>query len=66
MENKPHAFWAGLFTIGLLVVIALTVIFFSASHAERVPTRGFWLSHKYSLSSPVSGFSLPTPFTVPK
>ena len=37
MENKPHAFWAGLFTIGLLVVIALTVIFFSASHAERVP-----------------------------
>lgn len=37
MENKPHAFWAGLFTIGLLVVIAVTVLFFSADHAVRVP-----------------------------
>lgn len=37
MENKPHAFWAGMFTIGLLVVIALTVIFFSADRAVRVP-----------------------------
>ncbi|QGZ60429.1 MlaD family protein [Paraburkholderia acidisoli] len=37
MENKPHAFWAGLFTIGLLVVIAATVLFFSADHAVRVP-----------------------------
>jgi phospholipid/cholesterol/gamma-HCH transport system substrate-binding protein len=37
MENKPHAFWAGLFTIGLLVVIALVVLFFSADHAVRVP-----------------------------
>src|ERR1700688_5221760 len=33
---------------------------------ERVPTRGAWLSHKYSCSSPVSGFNLPTPLTVPK
>lgn len=37
MENKPHAFWAGLFTIGLLVVIALVVLFFSADHTVRVP-----------------------------
>src|SRR5580704_10684532 len=47
----------------------------STTHAEtpsrvictdRVPTRGDWLSHKYSRNSPVSGFNLPTPFTVPK
>ncbi|MFP6557151.1 MlaD family protein [Paraburkholderia sp. B3] len=37
MENKPHAFWAGLFTIGLLVVIALIVLFFSADHTVHVP-----------------------------
>lgn len=37
MENKPHAFWAGMFTIGLLIVIALVVIFFSADHTVRVP-----------------------------
>src|SRR5215469_8382578 len=37
MENKAHAFWAGAFTLGLLAVIALTVFFFSASHAVRVP-----------------------------
>ncbi|TAM00842.1 MAG: MCE family protein [Paraburkholderia sp.] len=37
MENKPHAFWAGLFTIGLLVVIALVVFFFSADRVVRVP-----------------------------
>ncbi|WP_027815753.1 MlaD family protein [Paraburkholderia bannensis] len=37
MENKPHAFWAGLFTIGLLAAIALAVFFFSADHKVRVP-----------------------------
>jgi phospholipid/cholesterol/gamma-HCH transport system substrate-binding protein len=37
MENKPHAFWAGMFTIGLLIVIGLTVVFFSADRAVRVP-----------------------------
>ncbi|NIE66781.1 MlaD family protein [Burkholderia sp. Ax-1719] len=37
MENKPHAFWAGLFTIGLLAAIALAVFFFSADHRVRVP-----------------------------
>ncbi|CAG9205686.1 Phospholipid/cholesterol/gamma-HCH transport system substrate-binding protein [Paraburkholderia tropica] len=37
MENKPHAFWAGLFTIGLLAAIALAVFFFSANHSVRVP-----------------------------
>lgn len=37
MENKPHAFWAGLFTISLACAIALTVFFFSADRAVRVP-----------------------------
>ena len=37
MENKPHAFWAGMFTIGLLIVVGLTVVFFSADRAVRVP-----------------------------
>jgi phospholipid/cholesterol/gamma-HCH transport system substrate-binding protein len=37
MENKPHAFWAGLFTIGLLVVIGLVVFFFSVDRTVRVP-----------------------------
>lgn len=37
MENKAHAFWAGAFTIGLLVVIAFAVVFFSADHTVRVP-----------------------------
>lgn len=37
MENKPHAFWAGLFTIALTCAIALTVFFFSADRTVRVP-----------------------------
>jgi phospholipid/cholesterol/gamma-HCH transport system substrate-binding protein len=37
MENKPHAFWAGLFTIGLMVVIGLVVFFFSFDRTVRVP-----------------------------
>ncbi len=37
MENKPHAFWAGLFTIGLLCAIALAVFFFNTDRAVRVP-----------------------------
>ena len=37
MENKPHAFWAGAFTLGLLAVIAFAVVFFSADHTVRVP-----------------------------
>ncbi|MFX1684826.1 MlaD family protein [Paraburkholderia sp. A1RO-5L] len=37
MENKAHAFWAGAFTIGLLVVIAFAVVFFSADRTVRVP-----------------------------
>ncbi|MCG1043489.1 MCE family protein [Mycetohabitans sp. B8] len=37
MENKSHAFWAGLFTIVLLVAIALTIAWFSMDRTERVP-----------------------------
>jgi len=37
MENKSHAFWAGLFTIGLACAIAVTVFFFSADRTVRVP-----------------------------
>ncbi|RQH04685.1 MlaD family protein [Paraburkholderia dinghuensis] len=37
MENKPHAFWAGLFTIGLLVVIGLVVFYFSVDRTVREP-----------------------------
>lgn len=37
MENKPHAFWAGLFTIGLLIVIGLVVFYFSVDRTVRVP-----------------------------
>ncbi|MDG0023568.1 MlaD family protein [Trinickia sp. Y13] len=37
MENKSHAFWAGLFTIGLGVAIALTVVWFNLDRAVRVP-----------------------------
>jgi len=37
MENKAHAFWAGVFTLGLLAVIALVVLFFNADRTVRVP-----------------------------
>ncbi|PLZ03473.1 MCE family protein [Burkholderia sp. WAC0059] len=37
MENKPHAFLAGLFTIGLLAAIVVTIFFFSADRTVRVP-----------------------------
>ena len=37
MENKSHAFWAGLFTIGLAVAIAVTVFFFNVDRTVRVP-----------------------------
>jgi len=37
MENKPHAFWAGLFTIGLLVVIGFVAFYFSFDRTVRVP-----------------------------
>jgi len=37
MENKPHAFLAGLFTIGLLAVIGLVVFFFSFDRTVREP-----------------------------
>ena len=37
MENKSHAFWAGLFTIGLVLAIAFTVFFFNVDRTVRVP-----------------------------
>ena len=37
MENKSHAFWAGLFTIGLVAAIAITVFFFNVDRTVRVP-----------------------------
>lgn len=37
MENKSHAFWAGLFTIGLLAAIGVAVFFFNIDRAVRVP-----------------------------
>ncbi|TKC89532.1 MCE family protein [Trinickia terrae] len=37
MENKSHAFWAGLFTIGLAIAIALTVFWFNVDRSVRIP-----------------------------
>ncbi len=37
MENKSHAFWAGLFAIGLTVAIALAVVWFNLDRAVRTP-----------------------------
>jgi phospholipid/cholesterol/gamma-HCH transport system substrate-binding protein len=37
MENKSHAFWAGLFAIGLTAAIGLAVFWFNLDRAVRVP-----------------------------
>lgn len=37
MENKSHAFWAGLFTISLLAAIVLVITWFSVDRTVRVP-----------------------------
>ncbi|HEX7681982.1 MAG TPA: MlaD family protein [Trinickia sp.] len=37
MENKSHAFWAGLFTIGLGFAIAFVVFWFNFDRTVRVP-----------------------------
>ncbi|AOJ82115.1 MULTISPECIES: MlaD family protein [Burkholderia] len=37
MENKSHAFWAGLFTIGLLLAIVGAVYWFNVDRTVRVP-----------------------------
>lgn len=37
MENKSHAFWAGLFTIALTLAIAGTVFWFNVDRTVRVP-----------------------------
>ncbi|RQR63541.1 MCE family protein [Burkholderia sp. Bp9126] len=37
MENKSHAFWAGLFTIALTLVIAGAVFWFNVDRTVRIP-----------------------------
>ncbi|KWE64351.1 ABC transporter substrate-binding protein [Burkholderia ubonensis] len=37
MENKSHAFWAGLFTIALTLAIAGAVFWFNVDRAVRIP-----------------------------
>src|SRR5690242_16595560 len=37
MENKSHAFWAGLFTVALALAIAAAVFLFNVDRSERVP-----------------------------
>jgi phospholipid/cholesterol/gamma-HCH transport system substrate-binding protein len=37
MENKSHAFWAGLFTVVLLVAIAAAAFLFNVDRSVRVP-----------------------------
>ncbi|CAD6531664.1 hypothetical protein LMG28727_02839 [Paraburkholderia kirstenboschensis] len=37
MENKSHAFWAGLFTVVLLAAIATAAFLFNVDRAVRVP-----------------------------
>ncbi|OAJ60338.1 ABC transporter substrate-binding protein [Paraburkholderia ginsengiterrae] len=37
MENKSHAFWAGLFTVVLLAAIAMAAFLFNVDRSVRVP-----------------------------
>ncbi|AEA62187.1 MlaD family protein [Burkholderia gladioli] len=37
MENKSHAFWAGLFAIGLLLAIIAAVFWFNVDRTVRIP-----------------------------
>jgi phospholipid/cholesterol/gamma-HCH transport system substrate-binding protein len=37
MENKSHAFWAGLFTVALLVAVAAAAFLFNVDRSVRVP-----------------------------
>jgi phospholipid/cholesterol/gamma-HCH transport system substrate-binding protein len=37
MENKSHAFWAGLFTIGLGAAVALAMLWFNLDRTVRIP-----------------------------
>jgi phospholipid/cholesterol/gamma-HCH transport system substrate-binding protein len=37
MENKSHAFWAGLFTISLGLAVVLILVWFNRDRAERIP-----------------------------
>jgi phospholipid/cholesterol/gamma-HCH transport system substrate-binding protein len=37
MENKSHAFWAGAFTLGLLAIVVLVIVWFNHDRAVRIP-----------------------------
>ncbi|CAB3768014.1 MlaD family protein [Paraburkholderia humisilvae] len=37
MENKSHAFWAGLFTVALAFAIAAAAFLFNVDRSERIP-----------------------------
>jgi phospholipid/cholesterol/gamma-HCH transport system substrate-binding protein len=37
MENKSHAFWAGLFTVVMIVAIAVAAFFFNVDRSVRIP-----------------------------
>ena len=37
MENKSHAFWAGIFTVALLAAIAVAAFLFNVDRSVRVP-----------------------------
>jgi phospholipid/cholesterol/gamma-HCH transport system substrate-binding protein len=37
MENKSNAFLAGVFTIGLAILVSVSLFWFSSDHAVRVP-----------------------------
>lgn len=37
MENKSHAFLAGVFTIGLAILVLFAIFWFGSDHAVRVP-----------------------------
>lgn len=37
MENKSNAFLAGMFTIGLAILVLFSIFWFSTDHTERVP-----------------------------
>ncbi|MPW19469.1 MCE family protein [Paraburkholderia sp. CNPSo 3157] len=37
MENKSHAFWAGLFTVVMAIAIGVAVFFFNVDRSVRIP-----------------------------
>ena len=37
MENKSHAFWAGLFTVVMVAAIAAAAFLFNVDRSVRIP-----------------------------